>query len=181
MTSLSIYACFCWRIYLQSATWSMGMVISWPKTSCTGLLHLAVWYVHRTAKATVARIHIHGSESSTYVSCRLYVRTIFPSTLCIISTIVYAYGFPGDTGLVLISYSFYIKLFLKSLTSNSTPRSYVLSTGRGYQTRQIVSTKFANVIAFLSLYCVNWNHPLTGSIIVTDFKIKPSFLFLHIL
>ena len=181
MTSLSICLCLRCRIYLQSATWFMGKIIYQPKTSCPRIFPLVVWYVERTAKAAAARIPIHGSSSSTYVSCRCYVRTILPSTLCILSTIAFAYGFPGDAGLVLIPYLFSIKLFVNSLPRNYPLRSYTTSTGHGYQTSHVVSTKFTIVIAFLSLYCVTSNHPVKGSIIVMDFKIKGAFPFLRVL
>ena len=65
--------------------------------------------------------------------------------------------------------------------SNSLPWPYAISTGHGYCTSHVVSTKFAFVIAFLSLYCFISNHPVTGSIIVTDFNIKGYLPFLRIL
>ena len=72
------------------------------KTSCTGMFCLVLWYIDRTTKAAAARIPIHGSASSTYISCRLYVRARLPSTLCILSMIAFACGFPEESGLVLI-------------------------------------------------------------------------------
>ena len=181
MTSLSICACLRWNIYLQSSTWLIGRIMYWPKTIWPRLLPLVVWYVYHTAEAAAARILIHGSASSTYVSFRLYVRTGLPSTWCIISTIAFTYGFSGDAGLVLITYSFSIMLFLNSWPRNFPPWSYVIYTGHRYQTSHIFSTKFAIVIAFLSQYCVTSNHPVTGYITVTAFKIKWYFSFLHIL
>ena len=46
----------------------------WP-----GIFCLVRWYLIFTAKSAAARMPIHGSASSKYVSCRLYVCTIFPS------------------------------------------------------------------------------------------------------
>ena len=181
MTSLSICVCLRWRIYLQSAMWFIGRITSRPKTRCTGLLTLVVWYVKRTAKAATARIPIHGSALSTYVSCRLYVRTEFPSTFCILSMIPSALEFPGDTGLVLIPQLFYIKLFLNLWPRNSTPRSYLISTGHVYRTSHIFSTNFAIVTNFLLWYCVTSIHLVNGSTTVNAFKIKSSLPFLHIL
>ena len=80
----------------------MGIIMSRPKTSCTGVLSLVLCYFDSDAKSASARITIHGSVSSTYVSCRLHVRTRFPGTLCILSIIAFACGFPGKAGLVLI-------------------------------------------------------------------------------
>ena len=72
---------------------------------------LVLWYVDCTTNATAARIPIHRSESSTYIYCRLYVHTRLPSNWCILYIIAFACGFPEKSGLVLITYSFYIKLF----------------------------------------------------------------------
>ena len=180
MTLLYIFVCLRCHIYLQSTTWVMGRIMSQPKTSWPGILPLVVWYVERTAKADAPRITIHGSASYIYVSCRLYVRTILPSTWCILSTIVFACRLPGDEGLLLIPYSFSIKLFLNSWPRNSPHWSYVISNCHDYWTSRVVSTKFAIVVNFLSRYCVSSNYPVTGSIIVTDFKIKGYLPFLHI-
>ena len=57
----------------------------------------------------------------------------------------------------------------------------MISNGHGYWTSYIVSTKFAIVISFFSLYCVISNHPVMVSIIVTDFKyqsLSPFFTYL---
>ena len=167
-------------MYIQSAMWFIGRIMSRPKTSWPEILPLDVWYVERTAKASAARIPDHGWGSSTYVFCRLYVRTRFPSTWCIISAIAFACRVPGDTGLVLIPYSFSIKLFFNSWPRNYPTRSYVISTGHGYRTSHVVSTKFAIVITFMLWYCVTSNHPVMGSIIVTAFKINGSLPFLLI-
>ena len=177
MTYLSICAYLRWRIYLQSATWFIGRVISQPKTSWPGLLTLVVWYLEHTAKTSAARITIHGSASSTYVYCILYVPTRFPSTWCIISMIAFACRLSGESGLVLIPYYYFIKIFLNSWPGNSPPRSYVISTGHGYRTSHVVSTKVAIVITFLSRYCVTSKHPVTGSIIITDLRLKAISLF----
>ena len=154
MTALSIFVCLRWRIYIQSTTWFIGRVMSRPNTSWTGLLPLVVCYIGCTTKAAAARIPIHVSASYTYVSCRLYVRKIFPSTWCILSTVSFACGFPWDAVLVIIPSSFSINIFLNSWPRNSPPQSYVISTGHGYQTSHIVSTKFAIVVDFLLWYFV---------------------------
>ena len=57
----------------------------------------------------------------------------------------------------------------------------MISIGHGYRTSHVVSTNFTVVIDLLSLYCVTSNHLVTGSIIVTDFKIRGSLNFLRIL
>ena len=82
---------------------------------------LVPWYVPRTVKAASARIPIYGSASSTYVPCRLYVRTILPSTWCILYMVAFTYEFPGEAVLVLILYSCSIKLLFTSWTSNYPP------------------------------------------------------------
>ena len=57
----------------------------------------------------------------------------------------------------------------------------MISIGIGYIYSHVVSTKFAIDITLLSLYWVTSNHPVIGSIIVTDFKFRFYFcLFLHI-
>ena len=151
MAYLFIFTCLRWCIYLQPATWFMGSIRYWLKTSCTRLLLFVLWYVDRTTKAPTARITIHGSETSTYISCIWYERT------------------------------FYIKLFLNSWPKNSPPWSYVISTGHGYRTRHVVSTKFTIVINLLLLYCLTSIQPVTGSIVVMDFKVKGCLTFLCIL
>ena len=170
-----ICVCLAWGIYLQSATWFIGSIMSRPKTSWTGLFSLVLWYVYCTAKAAAANIPIHGSASSTYISCRLYVRCNW----CILSMTAFDCGLPEEAGLVLIPYSFYIKLFLNSWPRNSHPQSYMIYTGHVYQTSHIVSTMFAIVIDFLSLYCATSNHLVTGCIILTTFKHRGSFYFLY--
>ena len=143
-------------------------------------LPLVMCYVNHTTKVAAARITIHGSASSTYISCRLYMRTRFPSSWCIISMIVLDCGLPRETGLVLIKYSFPIKLFLNLWPRNYTPRSYMISTGHGYRTSHVVSTKFSFAISFFFVCCVTSNHPVMGSIIVTGFKIKIYFPSLRV-
>ena len=72
---------------------------------------LVLWYTDCTVKAAAARIPIHSSASSIYVSCVLYERTRLPSTQCILSMIEFDYGLPGESGLLLIPYSFSIKIY----------------------------------------------------------------------
>ena len=165
----------------QSATLLMGGIMSLPNTNCPRIFNFIMWYVDCTAKSAAARIPINGSASSTYVSCGFYVCTRFPNTWCILSMVAFSFGLPGEAGLVLIPYSFSIKLFLNSWLRNSLPRSYVISTGRGYRTSHVVYIKFSVVIAFLSLYCVTSNHPVMGSIILTAFNIILYLPFLRIL
>ena len=90
----SICAFLRWRIYLQFATLFIGIIMSWTKTSWPVILPLVLWYADHTVKVAASRIPTHGSESSTYVSYRLYVRKRFPSTLCILYIIYFACGFP---------------------------------------------------------------------------------------
>ena len=80
---------------------------NWPGLFCS--VHC---YVLHNAKAVAARIPIHGSASSTYVSCRLYVHTIFLNTWYNMYMVEFACGFPGYVGLVLIPYYCSIKLIL---------------------------------------------------------------------
>ena len=155
--------------------------MSRPKTSWPGILPLVLWCMDRTAKAAPPTITTHGSASSTYTFCRLYVRTRFPINLCIISMMVPTCGFLGEYGLVLIPYWFYIKLHSNFSPRNSPPWSYTISTIHGYLTSYTVSTKFAITITFLLLYWVISNHPVSGSIIVTGLKIIGSFPSIRIL
>ena len=159
----------------------MGSNISLPKTIWPGLLALFLWCIYCTMKANAIRIPTHGSASSTYVSCILYAHTRLPSTWCILYIVSFACGFLGGYFLVLIPYSFSIKLFLNLWPSNSPPWSYVIYTDHGYRTSHVVSSNFAIGIAFLSLYCITLNHSVTGSIVVTYFNIRGSFLLLHLL
>ena len=55
---------------------------------------------------------------------------------------------------------------------SSDPWSYMISSGLGYLINHVVSTKSATYIALLSQYLVIMNHPVTGSIMVTDFRFK---------
>ena len=166
---------------LQSATWFMRSIMSRPNNIWPGIFCLVLWYINLTTKAAADRIHIHGLASSTYVSCWLYVHTRLHSTWRITSMIELTYGFPGEYILVLIKYSSSIKLFLNFWPRNYLPWSSVISTGHVYRTRHVYSTKLAIVIAFLSLYCITSNHPITGSTIVADFNIRGYLPFLHIL
>ena len=178
--SLFIFVCLTWRVYIQSAMWLVGGIMSLPKNNWPGIFYLFRLYVYITSKSAAAGIPINGSESSTYVSCIFYVRTRFPNNLCILSMAVFSCGFPGGSGLVLIMYSFSVKLFINLWPRNYPPRSYVIYTGHGYRTRHVVSTKFAIVIAFLSLYFITSNYAVMGSIILTALGIRGSFPFLRI-
>ena len=160
--------------------WFIGRIISRPKTCWPRNFPLVRWYVHRTMKASAARITMHGLASSTDVSCRLYVCTRFPSTWCILSMVEFECGLPEESRLVLIAYFFSIKFILNSWLSNYPSWSYVIYSGHGYRTSHVVSTKFSIFINFLSLYCIISNHLLTGSIIVTNFNIRASLIFIHI-
>ena len=95
--------------------------------------------------------------------------------------VAFACGLTEEACFVLIPYSCSTNLFLNSLPRIYPPHSYVISTGHGYHTRHVVSTKFAIFIAFLFLYCVIPNQLVMGSIIVTAFNIKGSTPFLSIL
>ena len=46
----------------------IGSIVSYPKTNWPGFFCLVRWYVLRTMKAAAAKMPIHGSESSKYVS-----------------------------------------------------------------------------------------------------------------
>ena len=54
---------------------------------------------------------------------------------------------------------------------NSDPWSYLTSTGQGYLVNHVFYTMSKTVIAFLSLYCVTYNHLITGPIILKSFNI----------
>ena len=181
ITYFSICSYFWWCMYLQFSILLIGSIMSRPKTDWIIIFCFVWWYVLCTMKYASARMPIHGSASSTYVSCILYVCKRFLKTWYIISMVTFACGFPGGSGSVLIPYSCSIKILLNSWPRNYPPQSYVIYTGHGYQTSHLVSTKFVIIISFLSLYCVISNHPVTVSIIVTTFKIRGSLPFLHIL
>ena len=165
----------------QYDIWFICRIVSWPNTSWVIIIPLVWWYMDNTTKSAAARILINGMESSTYSSCRLYVRTRFHNTWCILSIFRFVCGLPEEDSLVLFLYSFSIKLFLNSLPSNSPPWLYVISTGHRYRTSHVVSTKFVIVIAFLLLYFVISDHPVMGTIIVVAFNIRVSFPFVLIL
>ena len=95
--------------------------------------------------------------------------------------VAFAFGFPEEAVFVFIPYSCSIKLTLKPLPGNYPYLSYVISTGHGYQTRHLVSTKLIIVIDFLLLYCVILNHLVIVYIIVMDFNIIVSLPFIRIL
>ena len=153
-------------MYLQFTILSICMIVSCLENNFLGLLCLFRWYVLHTTKSDVDRTPINGSVSYTYVSCRLYLLTRCLSTWCILYMVEFSCGFPGEAGLILIPHSCYIKLLLNSWPSNYPPRSYMISTGHGYWNSHVVSTKFAILIDFLSLYCNTTNHAITGSIVV---------------
>ena len=75
----------------------------------------------------------------------------------------------------------FYQVILNSWPSNYPNLPYEVSTGHGYWTSHVVFTKFTLIIPFLSMYCLISNHPVTGSIIVTNFNIRVSFPLLHIL
>ena len=58
---------------------------------------------------------------------------------------------------------------------NDDPWSYVFSVRIGYLVDHLVSTMFGTVVDLLSSYCGFWYHPVTGSIMVTDFIFRYSF------
>ena len=90
-------------------------------------------------------------------------------------------GFTKVLGLTIIPYSISIRYFLNSWPINYFPWSYVISIGLGYLDSHVVSTKLSIDIALLSFYCVNSDHPVTGSIMITDFRFRFYFcLFLCI-
>ena len=89
-------------MYFQSDMWFIWGVVSLPNNNWSGLLNLVWWYIERTVKAATDRIPIHGSASSTYVSCSLYVRISFRGALCIIYMVVFVCGFLEGADLVLI-------------------------------------------------------------------------------
>ena len=53
----------------------------------------------------------------------------------------------------------------------------MISVGLGYLVNRVFSTKFAVDITIFLSYCVILNHPVTGSIMKTDFRFK-CYLFL---
>ena len=127
------------------------------------------------------RISIHGSASSTYFPCMLYLRTRSLNNLRILSMIAFTFRLTVVCGFVLIPHYSSTKLFLNLWLRNYPPWSYIISTGQGYLTSHSVYTKFLIVIALLLLYCVISHHPVTECIIITYFKIKGYSLFLRIL
>ena len=123
-----IYICTClrWHMCLQSAKCLIGRIMSLPKTSWPGLLFLILWYVNCTVEAAVAGITIHESDSSTYVTCRLYARTKIPYTWWILYMIVFACGFPVEAIFDFILYSSSIRVCLNSWMMYYDPFSYVM-------------------------------------------------------
>ena len=106
----------------------------------------------------------------------LKFRTSFPGTWRICPKTALDMGLPEVLGLTVILYSSSIRYFLNSWPINSDTWSYVISIGLGYLYRHVVSTKFAIDISLLLSYCAISNHTVTGSIIVTAFICKFSFL-----
>ena len=83
--------------------------------------------------------------------------------------------------LAVILYYVSIRDFLNPRQMNYDPWSYVISIGLGYLCH-ILSSKFVIDIALLSLYYVISNHPVTGSIIIPNFRCKFYFcIFLPII
>ena len=120
MTSFSICFYLRWCMYLQFALWFIRRIMYRTNTNRPGHFPLVRWYIERITKWYSAKIPIHGSASSTYGSCSLYVCTRFPATWCILSIVAFACGFPEEYDLVLIIYSFSIKVFklvVKELSS----------------------------------------------------------------
>ena len=154
MTSSSICACFCWCIYLQYAMRFIGIIMSKPVTILPGQLSLVLWYVECTTKSSDARIFNYGIASTKYVFCRLYVRTRFPITWCIISMILFACGFNWESGLVLIRYALFYQASFKLVNKK-------LSYLRGVLLRK----KIAKLIAKMAeetpwnKVCVGLIHP----------------------
>ena len=155
--------------------------MSSPKTNWTEMLTLVRWYILCTTREAAARMPVHGSASSTYIYCRLYVSYVHDSLVLDVFVVAFSYGFPMESGLLLIPYTFSIKIILNLRPRNYLPWSYVISTGHGYWTSHVVSTSFAIAIAFLFLYWVTSNRLDMGYIALTDFKIKGYFPFLRIL
>ena len=145
--------------------------MSSPKTNWTEMLTLVRWYILCTTREAAARMPVHGSASSTYIYCRLYVSYVHDSLVLDVFVVAFSYGFPMESGLLLIPYTFSIKIILNLRPRNYLPWSYVISTGHGYWTSHVVSTKFAIFIALLLLYFVISSHPFMRSIIVTFFII----------
>ena len=158
-------------MYLQSTIVLIGIIVSRPNKNWPKILSLIIWFVYHTAKAYSARIPIHGSAPSMYVSHIFYVCVRRSITWCILYVITFACGFSGEFGLYFIPYSSSLKLFFKSRPMNSDPWSYLTSTGQGYLVNHVFYTMSKTVIAFLSLYCVTYNHPVTGPIILKSFNI----------
>ena len=62
---------------------------------------------------------------------------------------------------------------------NSDPWSYMIYFGLGYLVKHVVSTKLSIDITILSSYCIILNHPVTGSVMLLDFKFKILFLSIY--
>ena len=128
-----------------------------------------------------SKIYFHRYKYITSYSFKhglLYVkvRTRFTITWWICSNITLDMRFTEVLGLAVIPYSSSDRYFLNSRPINYFPWSYVIYISLGYLDRHIVSTKFAINISILSSYHITPNHPVTGSISVTNFRCKFSFL-----
>ena len=108
--------------------------------------------------------------TSLYLMLKFWTR--FYRTWWIRFNIALEVGFTEVLGVAVIPYSALIRDFLSSWTINYDPWPYVISVGLGYLVNHIFSTKFAVDITLLLSYCVILNHPVTGSIMVTDFRFK---------
>ena len=108
---------------------------------------------------------------------------MFAMTWWILSSIEFTCGFSVVAYLALIPYSFLIRSFLKVCPRNSFPWLYVIIVGRGYLHNHVCSTRFDIVAACFSFYSTISNHPVAGSIIFKDLRIRgqlwPSILILY--
>ena len=86
--------------------------------------------------------------------------------------------FPTISGWACIPYPSYIRVCLNPLPRNYDPITYVISVAQGYIDRNVISSNFDIVNAFLSLLCIISDHPGTGLVIVTDFINIGYFSFL---
>ena len=121
---------------------------------------------------------VHPGISSFLAGCIYALCFIIPSGF---SNISLKLRFPDDLVLDFTLYSWWIRVFLDSLTLNSDPRPYIFFVFQGYLVSQVVFTKFIIDIACVSSYCVILSHPITRSIIVIGFSSNFSFFpFLNI-
>ena len=120
--------CLFWYVFVSYDVCISNFLYDWLGVSCIApkligpecfVYSGGTYFV--PAKAVAARMPIHGSASSTYVSCRLYERTRFPSNWCIISMVAFASGLPEGAGFFLTPYYCFIKILLNSRLSNYPP------------------------------------------------------------